>query len=227
MLRAEGADVVVCPVIEIAPLAVAPARLAAVDAADWLVLTSVNGVNRWFELADATRLRIPAHIKVAAIGSETAARLRQHGVEPTLVPDSFVAEELAARLVAAMPNGGRVVLARAAGSREVLPDALRTHGIQVEIVETYRAVAPDGLPARLARALEGVELVTLTSSSTVRNFVEAAGADVAGRVPVACIGPITAATAKELGLRVAIIAQEFTTRGLVEAIVRSRAPVSA
>ena len=226
-LRAEGADVVICPVIEIEPLPVEPARLAAVRDADWLVLTSVNGVDRWFELAMAANLRIPAHIKVAAIGSETAARLRQHGVEPALVPDSFVAEELAERLVAAMPKGGRVLLARAAGSREVLPAALRAHGIDVDVVETYRAVAPDGLSARLSRVLADVTLVTLTSSSTVRNYVDAAGPDAAGRVPIACIGPITAATAEALGLRVAIIAQEFTTRGLVEAIVRSRAPVSA
>ncbi|HEY9286904.1 MAG TPA: hydroxymethylbilane synthase [Candidatus Dormibacteraeota bacterium] len=227
MLRAEGAEVAVCPVIEIEPMAVEPARLAAITGADWLVLTSSNGVDRWFELAEAAKLRIPAHIKVAAIGSETAARLRQHGVDAALVPDSFVAEELAERLVVAMPNGGRVLLARAAGSREVLPEVLQARGIQVDVVETYRAVAPDGLAARLARALESVDLVTLTSSSTVRNFVDAAGPDLAGRSPVACIGPITAATAKAHGLRVAIIAAEFTTRGLVEAIVRSRAPVSA
>ena len=226
-LAAEGAEVAVCPVIEIEPLAVESSRLAAVDQADWLVLTSVNGVDRWFELAEAANLPIPTHIKVAAIGSETAARLRQHDVEPALVPDSFVAEHLAAALVAAMPKGGRALLARAAGSREVLPQALRAHGIRVDVVETYRAVAPEGLATRLATLLPRIDLVTLTSSSTARHFLDAAGPDAASRVEVACIGPITAATAKALGLRVAIIAQEFTTRGLVEAIVRSRAPVSA
>lgn len=223
-LRAEGADVLVCPVIEIEPLPVEPGRLAAVTGADWLVLTSVNGVDRWFELAESAKLRIPTHIKVAAIGSETAARLRQHGVQAALVPDSFVAEELAAALVAAMPNGGRAVVARAAGSREVLPDALRAHGIEADVVETYRAVAPEGLQARLATVLPKVDLVTLTSSSTARHFADAAGPEAARSVEVACIGPITAATAKALGLRVAIIAAEFTTRGLVEAIVR-KSPV--
>jgi len=146
---------------------------------------------------------------------------------PTLVPERFVAEELAAALMAAMEPGARILLARAAGAREVLPEQLRAHGARVDVLETYRAVPPPGLRARLAPNLSRVDVVTFTSSSTVRAFVDALEAPLSARITVACIGPITAQTARDLGLRVDIIAQEYTARGLVEAIVRSRAPVSA
>ena len=222
-----GATVVACPVIEIEPITVDPALLNRLDRYDWLVLTSANGVDRLFELLAESNSAVPTHIKVAAIGPETAARVRSHGVEPTLVPDRFVAEDLADALVDQVEPGSHVLLARAAGSRDVLPDRLRAHRALVEVVETYRTVAPPGLPARLAEALPKVDLITFTSSSTVRHFVEAAGKSLPSGTRVAAIGPVTAGTARALGLPVAIIAQEYTTRGLVEAIVRSRSSISA
>jgi hydroxymethylbilane synthase len=226
-LRAQGAAVVACPVIEIEPIPVSRERLATLAGYDWLVLTSANGVDRLFELLDAARLAFPIHIKVAAIGPETAARLRTHAIEPALVPERFVAEELADRLRADLPPGSRVLLARAAGSREVLPDRLRSQGATVDVLETYRAVPPAGLAARLRSALAGVDLVTFTSASTVRHFVEALDGAIGPSLEVAVIGPVTAAVARELGLRVDIIAAEYTTRGLVDAIVRSRSHPSA
>jgi len=226
-LAAEGADVVSCPVIEIEPIAVSAGQLAGLAASDWLVVTSANGVDRLFELLDGAKLAFPVHIKVAAIGPETAARLRGYGVEPALVPARFVAEDLAERLIAMVPPGGRVLLARAAGARDVLPERLRAHGARVTVMELYRAIAPEGLSSRLPAALAGVDLVTFTSSSTVRHFVQAANGAIRPSVKVACIGPITAQTARELGLRVDIIAAEYTTRGLVDAIVRGRSQLSA
>jgi len=104
---------------------------------------------------------------------------------------------------------------------------LRAHGARVDVIETYRVVPPPNLRPRLAAGLARVDLVTFTSSSTVRHFVGALDGHLADRITVACIGPITAQTAHDLGLRVDIIAQEYTTRGLVDAIVRSRTPVSA
>jgi uroporphyrinogen-III synthase len=169
-----------------------------------------------------------AHIKVAAIGPETAARAQEAGLTPALVPQRFIAEDLADALSLAMKPGDRILLARAAGARDVLPQQLRARGAQVDVMETYRAVPPVDVRPRLAACLPDVDMVTFTSSSTVRHFVDAMppGA-LADRVRVACIGPITAGTARELGLRVDIIAQEYTTRGLVEAIVRSRTPIPA
>jgi hydroxymethylbilane synthase len=226
-LEASGADTIACPVISIAPIPVDPKALEALPTYDWLVLTSANGVDRLVELLHQDARALPGHIKVAAIGPETAARAKAAGMTPTLVPDRFVAEDLAAALMAAMAPGARVLLARAAGAREILPEALRAHGAIVDVLETYRALPPPGLRARLAPSLSGVDVVTFTSSSTVRAFVDALEAPLPDRITVACIGPITAQTARDLGLRVDIIAQEYTTRGLVEAIVRSRAPVSA
>ena len=146
---------------------------------------------------------------------------------PVLVPPRFIAEELAAVLSAALAPGARILLARAAGARDILPEQLRARGAHVDVLETYRAVAPGDVRSRLAACLPDVDLVTFTSSSTVRHFVEAMPGPPPDRVRVACIGPITAQTARELGLRVDIIAQEYTTRGLVDAIVRSRTPIPA
>jgi len=226
-LRALGADAIVCPVIAIEPIAVDPALVHDLGRYDWLVLTSANGVDRLGEILREANRDFPAHIKVAAIGPETAARAEEAGMTPALVPSRFIAEELAQALAAAMTPGARILLARAAGSRDVLPDQLRARGARVDVVETYRAVPPADLRPRLAACLVGVDVITFTSSSTVRHFVGAMPEPPSDRVKIACIGPIAAQTARDLGLRVDIIAQEYTTRGLVDAIVRSRTPIPA
>jgi hydroxymethylbilane synthase len=226
-LEARGATAVRCPVIAIEAIAVDPAALQDLGRYDWVVLTSANGVDRLRELLREAHREFPPHIKVAAIGPETAARAQEAGITPALVPPRFIAEELADALAAVIAPGARILLARAAGARDILPDQLRTRGAQVDVLETYRAVPPANVRPRLAAGLRDVDMVTFTSSSTVRHFVDALPGPLPDRVRVACIGPITAATARELGLRVDIIAQEYTTRGLVEAIVRSRTPIPA
>ncbi|HEV2013230.1 MAG TPA: hydroxymethylbilane synthase [Candidatus Dormibacteraeota bacterium] len=226
-LKALGAEAVSCPVIAIEPIAVDPASLHDLDRYDWLVLTSANGVDRLRELLREASRDLPAGIKVAAIGPETAARAQDAGMTPTLVPQRFIAEELADALAAAMAPGARILLARAAGARDVLPDQLRARGARVDVLDTYRSVPPADVRPRLAACLPGVDIITFTSSSTVRHFVDAMEGALPDRVRIACIGPITAQTARDLGLRVDIIAQEYTTRGLVDAIVRSRTPIPA
>ncbi|HEY4870849.1 MAG TPA: hydroxymethylbilane synthase [Candidatus Dormibacteraeota bacterium] len=224
-LTALGAQTVRCPVIAIEPIAVDP--MPDLGRYDWLVLTSANGVDRLRELLQEGSRDLPAHTKVAAIGPETAARAREAGMPPTLVPERYIAEDLADALSAAMAPGARILLARAAGARDVLPQQLRARGAEVDVIETYRAVPPADVGPRLAACLPEVDMVTFTSSSTVRHFVDAMPGALPNRVRVACIGPITAETARGLGLRVDIIAEEYTTRGLVEAIVRSRTPIPA
>jgi hydroxymethylbilane synthase len=226
-LIANAAEAIACPVIRIEPIPVAPRSLDDLASYEWLVLTSANGVDRLVDVLRQTGRTLPAHIKVAAIGPETAARSRAAGIEPALVPERFIAEDLAAALAAVMAPNARILLARAAGARDVLPEHLRARGARVDVVETYRAVPPPDLRPRLAACLTRVDMVTFTSSSSVRHFVGALDGHLADRITVACIGPITAQTARDLGLRVDIIAQEYTTRGLVDAIVRSRTPVSA
>jgi hydroxymethylbilane synthase len=226
-LTALGAQAVRCPVIAIEPIPVEPAALRDLDRYDWLVLTSANGVDRFGELLREAHRDFPEHLNVAAIGPETAARASESGMTPTLVPERFIAEDLAEALSATIDPGARILLARAAGARDVLPQQLRARGAQVDVLETYRAVPPADVRPRLAASLPQVDMVTFTSSSTVRHFVDALPGPLPDQVMVACIGPITAQTARELGLRVDIIAQEYTTRGLVDAIVRSRTPIPA
>ena len=226
-LTALGADVVTCPVIAIEPIAVDPALLQDLGRYDWLVLTSANGVDRFRDLLRDAGRSFPADIKVAAIGPETAGRAREAGMTPVLVPPRFIAEDLADALAAAAAPGARILLARAAGARDVLPEQLRARGAHVDVLEIYRAVPPAGVGPGLAAGLPGVDMITFTSSSTVRHFVDAMPGALADPVRIACIGPITAQTARDLGLRVDIIAQEYTTRGLVDAIVRSRTPIPA
>jgi uroporphyrinogen-III synthase len=178
----------------------------------WVVLTSANGADRLCrELRDA---RAFGAARVAAIGPGTAAVLRKWGIAADLVPERFVAEAL----LEALPSGnGSVLLARAAVARDVLPDGLRDKGWTVDVVEAYRTErAPVTNELRdLARTADAV---TFTSSSTVTNYLDAVGHDAVPPV-VACIGPITAATARESGLHVDVEAAEHTVDGLVDALV--------
>src|SRR5260370_8427769 len=146
---------------------------------------------------------------------------------PTRVPMRLLAEVRAGAVWAAMTPGACCLLPRAAGARDVLPEQLRKRGAQVDVLETYRAVPPADVRPRLAACLPDVDMVTFTSSSTVRHFVDALPGALPDRVIVACIGPITAQTARELGLRVDIIAQESTTPGLANAIVPTPPPIPA
>jgi uroporphyrinogen III methyltransferase/synthase len=217
-LRDLGADVVELPAIEIRDAGDGGAALrraataAAERAYDWIVFTSANGVDRFFEVVPDTRAL--GGTKVAAIGPGTAAALASYRVVADLVPPEFVAESL----VDVFPSGpGRVLLARAAVAREVLPDALRAAGWDVEIVEAYRTETA-AVDADRLDAAAGADAITFTSPSTVERYLEQAGRE---RVPkvVACIGPITAAAAARLGLEVDVVAEVHTAGGLVDALV--------
>jgi uroporphyrinogen III methyltransferase/synthase len=184
---------------------------------DWVVFTSANAVARFVPLLRDARAFGAA--RIAAIGPGTAEALRRHRLEADLVPERFVAESL----LAGFPDGpGRVLLPRAAVARDVLPDGLRAKGWDVDVVEAYRTFAATPSPATLD-AVAHADAVTFTSSSTVTNFLEIAGTS---RVPkvVACIGPVTADTARAAGLAVDVVADEHTIPGLVEALREVLAP---
>lgn len=226
-LQSLGASVVKCPTIEIIGAA-DPSRLddalVRADRFDWIIFTSANGVDRTIDrlLASGKDVRSFGAAKLAAIGPATAEALRARGLRVDVVPEEYVAESLFSALEAVgQLAGARVLLARAAVARDVLPDALREAGAVVEVVEAYRTVVPEGAAATVRRLLESQDrvLVTFTSSSTVTNFkFLAAGTGFSG-VQAACIGPITAATARDSGLTVVVEATTFTTAGLVDAIV--------
>jgi uroporphyrinogen III methyltransferase/synthase len=227
-LREAGAEVVTAPTIRIAEPADGGAALrdalARVGSYDWVVLTSPNGAARFVaELRDGRDL---AGVKVAVMGPGTGAALSAAHVVPDLVPPHFVAESLLEAFPDPPEGGGRVLLARAAVARDVLPEGLRARGWTVDVVEAYRTEAvgyDDDTRARVAAA----DAVTFTSSSTVEHFVAAMGgpeAAAAGAPPiVACIGPVTAATARRLGLTVTAEAAVHSIDGLVSSVVAALA----
>jgi uroporphyrinogen III methyltransferase/synthase len=215
-----GAETVELPVIEIGDAADGGAALTAaaetVGTYDWLAFTSANAVERFFAALHGLGrdARALAGVAVAAIGPGTAAALARAGVQADLMPDRFVAEAV----VEAFPPGpGRVLLPRAAVARDALPEGLSAKGWTVAVVEAYRTARAQPSPAALAAARRA-DAVTFTSSSTVTNYLEVAGEGPHPPV-VACIGPVTADTARAAGLPVTVEAAEHTIDGLVRALV--------
>jgi uroporphyrinogen III methyltransferase/synthase len=196
---------------------------------DWIVFTSVNGVGMFFDRLENADLdaRALSNARVAAIGPATAARCIERGIRPDYVPEEYRAEGvLEGFLERGVGEGTKVLVPRALEAREVLPDTLRERGATVDVVPVYRTVLGNGGGSVLERLADAtVDVVTFTSSSTVRNFVELAKgidlADAMKSVLVASIGPITSDTARELGLTVGVEAEEYTIPGLVQAIVNT------
>ena len=250
LLRAHGAEALVVPTIVLrppsdpAPLGNALSRLRA-GAYGWVAFTSANGVeSTWGALVAAGYdARAFGRARIAAIGPATARQLEKHGLHADLVAKEFRGEGLAEAMLSALkgslgrrtesdPAGGdgelvRVLLARAAKARDVLPEALRAAGCVVDVVTAYETQAP---PMASVEALVGeleagrVDAVTFTSSSTVDNLCDLLGpraAELLARPRIASIGPITTQTAKKRGLRVDVTAREYTVPGLVRALAES------
>jgi len=222
-LRALGAEVVEAPVIEIGPpddggaaLADALRRIADYE---WLVLTSPNGVHH--ALAPVPDVRALAGVRIAAIGPGTAGALSSHRLVPDLIAERFVAESLLDGFPSPSARAGRVLVARAAVARDVVPDGLRAAGWHVDVVDAYQT-RPATLSAAQIAAVAAADAVTFTSSSTVTNLCDAVGAD-AVPATVISIGPITSATAARLGLTVTAEADPHTIDGLVSAVTATLA----
>jgi uroporphyrinogen-III synthase len=226
-LRELGAKALVLPTIQILP----PESSGELDRAirgvgeyDWVVFTSVNGVRFFHERAKTLNVSFDrlTKVRVAAIGPATADALERLGRKPDHVPEEYLSEEIALGL--GDVRGKRILLPRADIASKKLPSLLTQRGAFVDEVVAYRTVIPDDLtPNRLKEIFaEGVDVITFTSPSTVRNFAQAVGAKELERflkpVKVACIGPVTVEAAKELGVRVDVVALNHTIDGLVEAI---------
>jgi uroporphyrinogen III methyltransferase/synthase len=227
-LRELGADVIEMPAIRLEPLDPAPLHhaLARLRDYDWLMFTSQNAVRSVWAAMRGRGLdaRSLGHARIAVIGRATADALLECGVAADVVPERFVAESLVEALERRDDVTGRhVLLPRAADARDVLPDGLRALGAHVDVVPIYRTVVDGEGAARVAARLRAgdIHLVTLSSSSTARFFVDAVGAEAARAAPVASIGPVTSAAARALGLRVTIESEESTIPALVGAIVAS------
>lgn len=225
-LRARGAEASSYPAIRLTPpedpggLRDAATGLSAFD---WVVFTSANGVRYLARALEEGGVEPRAAVAVACVGPATAAAARAAGFEVTLTADRFVAEGLVEALAAAGPLAGRrVLLPRSSAGRDALPEALRRLGAHVADVPAYRPELDREALAELRREIEvrGIDVVAFTSSSAVSAYAEVVGA--AGP-PAACIGPVTAHTARERGLEVALVALEHTTAGLIAALEAWRA----
>lgn len=226
-LEAQGARVLEVPAIKIVPPAdFAPLdkAISEIDTYKWLILTSVNGVEYFFDrlLKAGKDSRALCGVKIAAIGSATAEALKGYGITADLIPSAYKAEELADALAADTKAGDKLLLARAKIARNVLPERLRALGAQVDVVTAYETVADCQNKEELLEALESGEasLVTFTSSSTVTNLLDVLGdkKDLLNKVALAAIGPVTAETLEKHGLKPAVSAAEYTIDGLMTAI---------
>jgi uroporphyrinogen-III synthase len=238
-LRSLGAEVIEIPFIEIRkPRSCKPldSALKNLSTYDWLILTSVNGVEAMWDRMKKLGIQSRAlkNLQIAAIGPATKKAVEKRAIQVDLVPNEYVAESVV-RSLRKRVKGKRVLLVRAKVARDVIPRDLRSAGAEVDVVEAYETVAPRSSRSSLQAALKNPRrrphVVTFTSSSTVRNFVELLGpkrarasrAQHAGLdgIRMASIGPVTSATLRELDLQADISAKEFTIPGLVAAIVRS------
>jgi uroporphyrinogen-III synthase len=229
-LRAVGAIPVEVPVLEIAPpdsFDPLDKALRQLDQYDLVIFTSANTVRalakRGAEIGVIPQPK--ANVKVAAVGEATAAAAREAGWSITLVPESYVAESLVAHAGSNVRAGDRVLLARAAVARDVIPGALRAAGATVDVVDAYRNVVPKATPERLRGALAaGLDAATFTSSSSVEHLAVAAGAagvtfPFAG-VRAVSIGPITSQTLRDMVWEPAAEAKPHDVPGLIAAVIR-------
>jgi uroporphyrinogen III methyltransferase/synthase len=229
-----GAKVIYCPAIEFTD----PESWGPVDSAvrnltsfDWIIFTSANGVTFFMRRLAELRKQIPAGLEIAAIGPATAKALENAGVTASLMANDSKAEGALAAILEHLKgesgvSGLRFLLPRAQVARDYLPKELRRLGAQVDDVSVYRTVKPDLDFSEISKALteKKIDAVTFTSSSTVSNLASLLGAEDLSRlmagVLVACIGPITAKTAKEHGIASVLQPEVYTSEALVQAIAR-------
>jgi len=226
-LRGLGAEVVELPSIRIEPRIESDNVGSAIDSIRsyaLVCLTSPNGVRLLFEALVAAGLdaRALANATVAAIGPGTARALAERGIAADVVPERFVAEALVESLAAIEISGRPVLIARAAEARDVLPEALRERGAEVDVVSLYETVREDPAPEAV-EAAQGADYVTFTSASTVRNLTEALGDNFPTSTRVVSIGPITSEAARAVGLEVHVEAECHDVDGLVEALLADAA----
>jgi uroporphyrinogen III methyltransferase/synthase len=234
-LEAMGAEAIEAPMIRIEP----PDNFEALDAAcaradtfDWIVFSSINGVDAFIGrlLLSPFDLRALGHAKLCGVGSATSERLARHGLKLDVMPSEYRAEALIHALTQTGDLAGKkILLPHADVGREVIADELRKHGAQVVEVVAYRTVATDpereGQPDVYRMLLEGrIDVVTFTSPSAVRNMVSVLGAepavDLLRKTIVAAIGPVTAEAATRSGIETSVVPDKFTVPALVHAIVK-------
>lgn len=229
-LEALGAQCIEAPAIKLVP----PESYDELDQAisklntyNWVIFTSVNGVEYFYKQLQNKKLdsRALGNARIAAIGAQTAAKLKDYGILADIVPLEFRAEGIVEALTGRIEAGMSVLIPRALVARDILPEKLREMGATVDVVPVYRTLTGDTDGKVLAEKLAAgqIELVTFTSSSTVTNLLELLGPQgpaLIKHAKVACIGPITAGTCLEHGIKPDVISEEYTIKGMTAAIVK-------
>lgn len=228
LLIKEGANPISFPTIKIVP----PSSWRGLDAAigkleeyDWLIFTSANGVAYFFERLRTLGkdIRDLKGVKICCIGPATARQVQDKGLRVDLVPGEFISEGILKSFSRTNLKGKKILIARAARARDVLPEGLKKLGAKVEVVSAYQTLGSGKKKKDLEKlfAENRVDVITFTSSSTVMHFVKIAGRDfkLPKEVKIACIGPVTAAAAEKAGFAVDIHQEEYTMEGLVGALI--------
>ena len=229
LLQQEGATVVEMPTLEIGP----PASWQQLDNAiahlqdfEWLILTSTNGADYFFErlLAQGKHPRALANVKIAVVGKKTSASLKQRGLQPDFIPPDFVADSLVEHFPEPL-EGKKILFPRVeTGGREVLVKELTANGAEVIEVAAYESRCPQAIAPSALDALKRlqVDIITIASSKTVKNFctlLEASGGASLDGVCIASIGPQTSETCQKLLGRVDVEAKEYTLEGLLQSLL--------
>lgn len=226
-----GGEPVEFPVIR----TVAPTETTQLDQAlqnlpayDWVIFTSVNGVNYFFRRLRELKIDVRqlSKARIAAIGPKTVEALENKGLVTEVIPEKYNAEALVEQLRPLVQNGEKVLLPRGDLAREILPVELSKMGCDVTEIDVYETMMDTGNAEEVVELLESGKLhvITFTSSSTVRNFVQAIRTvrddihSLLSQTQIACIGPITADTAMKLGLTVDVTAEDYTIDGLLKAV---------
>jgi uroporphyrinogen III methyltransferase/synthase len=228
LLAKEGANPIHFPTIKIVP----PPDWRELDAAikkleeyEWLIFTSANGVAFFFErlIAKKKDIRNLKGVKICCIGPATAQQVESKGIKVDLVPDKFISEGILESFSRINLRGKKILIARAAKARDVLPAGLKKLGAKVDVVTAYETINSGKKKNDLETLFKEnqVDVITFTSSSTVNNFVKIMGRNFSlpKGVKIACIGPVTAATAARAGFSVDIHQEEYTMEGLVHALI--------
>lgn len=228
LLIKEGANTIHFPTIKIVP----PPDWRDLDAAikkledyDWLIFTSANGVAFFFDrlFAKTKDIRDLKGVKICCIGPATAQQVESKGIRVDLVPKKFISEEILKSFSGTDLRRKKILIARAAKARDVLPEGLKKTGAKVDVVTAYETINSGKKKNELEALLKEnqVDVITFTSSSTVNNFVKIMGRNFSlpKGVKIACIGPVTEATAKKAGFFVDIHQEEYTMEGLVGALI--------
>ena len=230
LLESRGARAIAIPTIEIAPpesWADADAAIADLESYDWIILTSVNGAEGFLgRLKELRGTAAAASVcRICAVGPKTRGAVEREGLEVSFMPERHVAEAVVEEAPAGTWEGQRVLFARAARGRDVIPVELGKLGASVDLVAVYRNIKPPSAREAFEKAFsEGVDAITFSSGSTVKNFAglfpDGDARRILEKVTVACIGPVTADEAKKLGIGVDVMPETYTIRGMADALER-------